>query len=229
MLIQTTGITEELFRRCVAHLLPAGWGIGNHTAAAKYNRTLQRSAPEDRMHQHLDQITAILTRTPAALNALLSDLPDLWTQRNEGGESFTVVDVVGHLIYADIADWMPRARMILEFGEARAFEPFDRRGHVRECAGKSLPQLLERFARLRREKLSELQHLHLTPKDLIRYGRHPVLGRVSLGELLATWAAHDLNHIHQISRVMAYQYREAVGPFRKYLGVMQCNGHSAAA
>jgi len=134
-------------------------------------------------------------------------------------------DVVGHLIHAERVDWMPRARMILQFGETRAFEPFDRWGQIRESEGKSLGHLLHEFARLRRENLAELRALNLRPEDLERRGRHPALGVVTLSELLATWAAHDLTHLHQISRIMAHQYREAVGPWSAYLGVLQCAGH----
>jgi hypothetical protein len=170
---------------------------------------------------------ALLARTPAALDALLRDLPDSWTLRNEGENTWSAFDVVGHLIHGDRTDWMPRARMILQFGETRAFEPFDRWGQARESEGKSLGQLLDEFARLRRESLAELHALNLRPEDLGRRGRHPALGVVTLSELLATWAAHDLTHLHQISRVMAYQYREAVGPWSAYLGVMHCAGHSA--
>jgi hypothetical protein len=122
---------------------------------------------------------------------------------------------------------MPRARTILQHGEGRPFDAFDRMGHVRECQGKSLSQLLDEFARVRSEALDQLRGLKLRVDDLQRRGRHPALGTVTLGQLLATWAAHDLTHLHQLSRIMAHQYREAVGPFAAYLGVMKCNGHSA--
>ncbi len=179
------------------------------------------------MKQNLDHTIALLTRTPAALDALLRDLPEIWTLRNEGEKSWSAFDVVGHLIHADRTDWMPRARTILQFGETRPFDAFDRLGQVRESQGKSLEQLLDEFARLRSEKLDELRALNLRPEDLERRGRHPALGMVTLSELLATWAAHDLTHLHQISRIMAHQYREAVGPFGAYLGVMDCAGHSS--
>jgi len=136
---------------------------------------------------------------------------------------------VGHLIHGERTDWMPRAKMILEFGEERTFEPFDRRAQERESRGRSLGELLDQFARVRSKNLAELQALKLRPEDLARRGRHPALGVVTLSELLATWAAHDLTHLHQISRIMAYQYREAVGPWSKFLGVMHCAGHSADA
>ena len=177
------------------------------------------------MEHILDNTVALLAHMPPALDALLRGLPEGWTHRNEGEGTFTVVDVVGHLIHADKADWMPRARMILEFGETRPFEPFDRWGHVAECDGKSLPQLLDEFARVRAGCLDELRTLDLKPDQLALRGRHPSLGAVTLSNLLATWAAHDLTHLHQVSRIMAHQYRGEVGPFEQYLGVMRCNGH----
>jgi hypothetical protein len=179
------------------------------------------------MEHSLDHTIALLDRTPAALDALLRDLPEEWTLRNEGENTWTVYDVVGHLIYADRADWMPRARRILEFGETKPFDPFDRQGHLRECEGKSLTQLLDEFKDVRHERLNELRGMNLAHSDLRLRGRHPALGVVTLSELLATWAAHDMTHLHQISRVIAHQYRESVGPFGEYLGVLQCAGHSA--
>ena len=177
------------------------------------------------MDHDLQNTVAVLSRTPAALDALLRGLPEEWTNCNEGQGTFTVVDVVGHLIYADKANWMPRTRMILERGETQAFEPFDRWGHVGECRGKALPELLDEFARIRSKNLCELRGLDLTPGQLQLRGRHPSLGAVTLLNLLATWATHDLTHLHQVSRTMAHQYREAVGPFGAFLGVLKCNGH----
>jgi hypothetical protein len=179
------------------------------------------------MEEHnLQQTIALLTRTPAALNALLRDLPDTWTSRNEGENTWSACDVVGHLIHGERTDWMPRARMILQAGESQTFQPFDRWGQMQESRGKPLEQLLDEFARLRSESLSELRGLNLRPEDLELRGRHPRLGVVTLSQLLATWAIHDLTHLHQISRVMAHQYRQAVGPWSGYLGVLQCAGHS---
>jgi len=179
------------------------------------------------MDHNLDDTIALLARTPTVLNALLRDLPETWTARNEGENTWSAFDVVGHLIHGERTDWMPRARRILEFGESRAFEPFDRWAQKRESEGKTLGQLLDEFARLRSENLRALRSLNLRPEDFARRGRHLALGVVTLSELLATWAAHDLTHLHQISRVMAHQYREAVGPWTKFLGVMQCAGHSS--
>jgi hypothetical protein len=180
------------------------------------------------MEQNLEHTICLLTRTPATLDVLLRDLPEAWTMRNEGGNSWSAFDVVGHLIHGERTDWIPRAKMILEFGENRAFDPFDRLAQERESRGKSLGELLDEFTRVRAGNLTELKRLKLRPEDLARRGRHPSLGAVTLSELLATWGAHDLTHLHQISRIIAHQYREAVGPWSKFLGVMQCAGHSAA-
>ena len=179
----------------------------------------------------LAEAIAVLTRTPAALDALLRGLPDIWVRDNEGRskegkDTWSAFDIVGHLIVGERTDWMPRARIILEHGEARPFDPFDRFAQVKESQGKSLEQLLDEFARLRKENLAALQALNLQPEDLSRRGRHPELGVVTLSELLATWAVHDLTHVHQLSRVMAHQYRDAVGPWSAYLGVLKCAGHS---
>ncbi|MBV8866708.1 MAG: DinB family protein [Acidobacteriaceae bacterium] len=180
------------------------------------------------MEHNLQHTVSLLTRFPAALSALLLDLPETWTFRNEGENTWSAFDVVGHLIHAERTDWMPRVRTVLNFGETQAFEPFDRWAQIRESEGKSLRQLLDEFARLRSESLSELRALNLRQQELGLLGRHPALGIVTMSELLATWAAHDLTHLHQISRVMAHQYRELVGPWRGYLGVLQCAGHSSS-
>ncbi len=145
----------------------------------------------------------------------------------KGENTWSAFDVVGHLIHCERTDWMPRAKIVLQFGETQPFGPFDRWGHVSESQGKSLAQLLDEFARVRSENLDELRALNLQPEDLDRRGRHPALGVVTLSQLLATWAAHDLTHLHQVSRIMAHQYREAVGPWNAYLGVLQCGGHSS--
>ncbi len=175
----------------------------------------------------IPETIAVLSCTPATLNTLLRGLPDIWTNRNEGGETWTAFDIVGHLLFADRTDWLPRTRAILECGETRPFDAFDRLGQVKESQGKSLEQLLDEFTRVRHENLAALRGLNLQPKDLDRRGKHPALGMVMLSELLATWAVHDLTHLHQLARVIAHQYRDAVGPFRAYLGVLHCDGHSA--
>jgi DinB superfamily len=178
------------------------------------------------MQYDLQQPIAVLSRTPAVLDALLRDLPDEWTRSNEGQNTWSPYDVLGHLIHGELTNWMARARMILEFGEARSFERFDRLAQERERHGKPLSHLLDEFALVRLKNLDDLRAMKLGPKDLEKRGRHPVFGPVTLGQLLATWAAHDLTHLHQISRVMAHQYRDAVGPWSVFLGVLQCSGHS---
>jgi hypothetical protein len=176
---------------------------------------------------NLDHSIALLTRTPATLDALLRGLPDRWTSQNEGANTMTAIDLVGHLIHAERTNWMPRVKLILQFGESKTFEPFDRWGHTRASHGKAIEQLLDEFARVRSENLGELRGLNLQPADLERRGRHPALGAVALSQLLATWTVHDLTHLHQISRILAHQYRQAVGPQSAYLGVLKCAGHSA--
>jgi DinB superfamily len=177
------------------------------------------------MEFDLQQTIALLSRTPSLLNALLRDLPQTWTLGNEGGKTWSPFDIVGHLIHGERTDWMPRARMILQHGESRAFDPFDRLAQERESQGKSLRELLDEFARLRSENLNALGAMNLQPSDFDRRGRHPELGVVTLSQLLATWAVHDLTHLHQLSRVMAYQYTDLVGPWSAYLGVLHCQGH----
>jgi hypothetical protein len=179
------------------------------------------------MEPNLRDTISLLERTPSALNSFLRDLPNSWTFRSEGDNTWTVYDVVGHLIHGELTDWMPRAKMILEFGETKTFVPFERLAQERESRERALSELLDEFARLRAQNIVELRGLNLQQEDLTRHGRHPELGVVTLSQLLATWAAHDLTHVHQISRIMAYQYRAAVGPWTAYLGVMQCAGHSS--
>jgi hypothetical protein len=179
------------------------------------------------MGHNLKQTISLLTRTPAALDALLRGLPEDWVLRDEGEKTWSATEVVEHLIHGEGTDWIPRVRMILEFGENETFLPFDRGGHKRGPRTKSLEQLLEEFARVRSENLKELHALKLGPEHFGRRGRHPVLGVVTLAQLLSTWATHDLTHLHQISRILAYQYREAVGPWSLYLGVLRCTGHSS--
>ncbi len=179
------------------------------------------------MAEHnLQHTIALIERTPATLNVLLRDLPEEWTHRNEGPGTWSAYDIVGHLIHGEKTDWIPRTRRVLEFGESKPFDKFDRLAQERDSKGKTLPQLLDEFARLRAEALADLKKLNLQPADLSKRGMHQALGSVTLSELLASWAAHDLSHLHQLSRVMAHQYREAIGPWTKFMGVMQCQGHS---
>ena len=169
----------------------------------------------------LDEAVAVLTRTPGTLRSMLEGLPPVWIENNEGGETWSPYDVVGHLIHGEQTDWIARATIILEEGEARPFTPFDRFAQFEESEGKSLGELLDEFEALRRENLAKLAALGLGEADLAKTGMHPALGRVTLGELLATWVAHDLDHVVQIARTMAKQYASDVGPWRAYLRVVQ--------
>jgi hypothetical protein len=168
----------------------------------------------------MEEAVAILARTPATLDAMLRGLPEGWIVAHEGGETWSPFDVIGHLIHGEQTDWVPRARIILEHGEARAFDKFDRTAQFAVSEGRTLASLLDEFATLRQNNLRELAALRLTDADLDRRGRHPELGVVTLRQLLATWAAHDLDHVVQISRVLARQYSDAVGPWRAYLRII---------
>lgn len=185
------------------------------------NPDMPSDAP-DRAHRRrfvLNEAVAILARTPATLDALLRDLPHAWITATEGPDTWSPCDIVGHLIHGEFADWVPRARRILEHGETRAFDPFDRLAQFEESRGKSLAQLLDEFAARRAESLRALDRLQLTEADLDRRGRHPDFGAVTLRQLLSTWVAHDLDHVMQIARVLGRQYADEVGPWRAYLRV----------
>ncbi|MFL6263577.1 MAG: DinB family protein [Thermoanaerobaculia bacterium] len=164
---------------------------------------------------------AVLERTPHTLRALLSGLPPAWTGATEGPETWSPYVIVGHLIHGERTDWIPRARLILDQGPERRFTPYDRFAQFRESEGKSLAGLLDEFARLRAANLDTLAGWRLTDAELALEGEHPDFGPVTLRQLLATWVAHDLGHVAQTARVMAKQYREAVGPWRAYLPVLE--------
>lgn len=168
----------------------------------------------------LDHAKQVLRRTPGTLNALLGDLPDDWVLSNEGPETWSPYDVIGHLIEGEETDWIPRARIILEYGETKPFQPFDRFAMFEKSKGKSLGELLARFEQLRGESLRQLDDMNLTPELLQKRGTHPALGVVTLSQLLSAWVVHDLGHIRQIVRVMAKQYRDAIGPWTTYLTIV---------
>jgi len=172
------------------------------------------------MKFELEHAIQVLRRTPATLKSLLLDLPEPWHVQNEGQGTWSPYDIFGHLIHAEHTDWIPRAKIILEHGEARAFDPFDRFAMFEDSSGKSAPELLETFAQLRTRSLQELESLNLTPELLEKRGRHPEFGVVRMEQLLATWVVHDLGHIRQVVRVMAKQYRDEVGPWKAYLPVL---------
>ena len=168
----------------------------------------------------LNDAIALLERAPRTLNALLGALPSGWATATEGGDSWSPFDVLGHLIHGEKTDWIPRARLILDYGDSRAFVPFDRFAQFEASRGKTLADLLDEFAALRRENIAALRAMNLQPADFARRGRHPALGEATLGQLIATWVAHDLDHLNQIVRVLARQYATEVGPWREYLGIL---------
>jgi DinB superfamily len=180
------------------------------------------TAPIDRTRRPfvIEEAMAILARTPSTLDNALRGLPESWTIAHEGGETWSAFDVLGHLIHGEEVDWIPRAKIILAHGDARAFDKFDRLAQFTASAGRTLPDLLDDFARLRKANLRELGSFNLTDADLDRVGRHPELGAVTLRQLLATWVTHDLDHIMQIARVLASQYSDEVGPWRAYLRII---------
>jgi hypothetical protein len=163
---------------------------------------------------------AVLERTPQALRALLAGLPSAWTEATEGPETWSPYVIVGHLIEGERTDWIPRAQLILAQGPQRRFTAFDRFAQLRNSQGEPLTALLDEFARLRAENLAALAGWRLTDAQLALEGEHPELGPVTLRQLLATWVAHDLGHVAQTARVMARQYRAAIGPWRAYLPIM---------
>ena len=168
----------------------------------------------------LEQAIEVLERTPAVLRSMLSGLSEPWVMNNYGPETWSPFDVVGHLIHGERTDWIPRARIILERGASKPFEPFDRFAQYEASKGKSIVQLLDEFESLRRQNLDTLRAMKLTEAQLDLPGTHPALGPVTLRQLLATWVCHDLNHIHQIAKSMAYQYRDDVGAWREYITIL---------
>ncbi|HEY8459903.1 MAG TPA: DinB family protein [Blastocatellia bacterium] len=173
------------------------------------------------MKFELDEAMAALSRAPKALTAMLSGLPRNWVENNEGPETWSPYDVIGHLVHCERNDWIQRAKIILEHGEARPFDPVNRLAQFEESKGKTLEELLEEFAALRERNLATLREMKLGAGDLERTGRHPALGKVALKELLATWVTHDLDHVAQIARTMAKQYAAEVGPWEAYLSILR--------
>lgn len=172
------------------------------------------------MNFDLEDSLAILERTPATLAALLAGAPPVWVDANEGPGTWSAFDIVGHLVHGEETDWIPRARIIMHSGEARAFDPFDRFAMIEASRGKTLGLLLDAFAERRARNLATLRAWRLTPADLDRRGTHPAFGAVTMRELLATWVVHDLGHVAQIARVMAKRYAADVGPWVEYLPVL---------
>jgi hypothetical protein len=168
----------------------------------------------------LDGARFILRRTPEVLDALLRGLPDSWVAENDGPDTWSSYDVVGHLIEAETTNWIPRIRHLIAHGASTVFPPFDRFAFIEKAQGQSMADLLDTFRASRDRSLRELDDLRLTPGDLERPGRHPEFGPVTLGQLIATWAVHDLNHLGQIVDVLARQHADAVGPWRAFLGIL---------
>jgi hypothetical protein len=163
----------------------------------------------------------ILEQTPQTLQSLIGGLSDTWILTNEGPDTWSPFDVVGHLIHGEVTDWIPRVKIILERGEARTFTPFDRFAFFQKSKGKTLHELLAIFSGLRKENLRVLEELKLEPQQFELIGTHPEFGTVTLGQLIATWVVHDLDHIEQIVRTMASQYRDNAGPWKVYLSILK--------
>jgi hypothetical protein len=173
------------------------------------------------MKYDLEKACQVLGRTPGVLKAMLSGLDESWTGSNEGPDTFSPFDVVGHLVFGEKTDWMVRANIILKDGVSRAFTPYDRFAQKTESIGKSIDELLNEFEKLRNENIKRLHSLKISESDLGKKGMHPGLGEVTLRNLLSTWVVHDLTHIAQIGRVMAKQYREEIGPWPEYFRILQ--------
>jgi len=173
------------------------------------------------MHFQVSQAIEVLRNTPGVLRAILNEASELWIVNNYGESTFSPFDVVGHLIHGEKADWIPRARIILQHGESRPFEPFDRYAMHEDSKGKTIAELLDEFEACRLANIDALIAMNLTARQLALRGTHPALGSVTLRELLATWVAHDLNHIAQICKAMAFQYRDQVGPWLAYISILK--------
>lgn len=168
----------------------------------------------------IEKSLEILEHTPDVLNTLLKNISPDWTSNNEGGETWSVYNIIGHLIHGEKTDWIPRAEIILSEKSDKRFEPFDRFAQFKDSEGKSLTQLLDEFKILRKKNIEHLRSKNITEKNLEEKGIHPAFGEVTLSQLLSTWVVHDLNHIAQISRVMAKQYKAEVGPWIEYLRIL---------
>jgi len=175
------------------------------------------------MDFELERAKEILENTPRTLRALLTGIHDDWASANEGPDTWSPLDVLAHLIHGEETDWVPRAQIILRHGQSFAFEPFDRFAfRERDSSkGKELPELLDAFEELRARNIATLDGMKLTDRELELCGTHPEFGRVTMAQLIATWAVHDLAHIVQIARAMAKQYDAAVGPWKEYLSVLK--------
>ena len=170
--------------------------------------------------QNIAESVALLRRTPVVMRALLQDMPAAWLTCDEGPDTFSPIDVIGHLIHGEKTDWIPRARIILAQGPDRRFEPFDRFAHQRDSGGRPLEELLDEFDDLRSRNLAQLEGWRLGDRELALEGEHPAFGRVTLAQLLAAWVVHDLTHVNQVARTMAKRYDAEVGPWKAYLSIL---------
>lgn len=173
------------------------------------------------MQYNIKDAISILGRTPELLRTMLEGLPEEWLNNNEGEDTWSPYDVVGHLVHGERTDWIGRMNIILSDAEDKAFKPFDRFAQFEDSKGKTITMLLDKFAELREQNLNTLQEKGIREEDFARTGIHPAFGEVKLSQLLATWVVHDLSHIAQISRVMAKQYKEVVGPWQEYLSILK--------
>lgn len=172
------------------------------------------------MEFNLSLSIEVLSSTPITLQQLLAGKDEKWTRQNEGGDSWSPYDVVGHLLHGEKTDWMERLDIVLAIEGDKTFSPFDRFAQFKDSVGKSMEDLLQEFASLRRHNLDRLKSKNITAADLEKEAIHPALGKVTLRNLLATWVVHDLNHLAQIARVMAKQYKTEVGPWEQYLRIL---------
>ena len=172
------------------------------------------------MKYSIERSIEILERTPAVLNSMLSGIGDDWVMNDEGPETFSPYDVIGHLVHGEKTDWTARTKMILEFGDTKTFVPWNRFAQYEESKGKTLQELLDEFMAIRKENMDWFKSLQLTEADLDKKGMHPKLGPVTLRNLLATWVVHDLTHIAQVARVMAKQYEDEMGPWPEFFRIL---------
>jgi hypothetical protein len=173
------------------------------------------------MRYTVEQAIEILERTPDVFKALLHGLNARWIMNNEGPDTFSPYDIIGHLIHGEKTDWRPRVEIILEYGLSKTFVPYDRFAQFEESKGKSVSQLLEEFVSIRKINMEWFRKLNLSETDLDKKGNHPGLGEVTLRELLSAWVVHDLTHIAQATRVMAKQYKEEIGPWVEYFRILR--------
>ena len=172
------------------------------------------------MEFQIDDAIKLLSQTPATLSSLLKNLPEKFIKQNEGGDSWSPKDVIAHLILGDEADWINRVKFIIEHGISKPFQHSDPSAQFEQIKRKSLTELLQLFANLRQKNLEELKQLHLSSEQLQIKGAHPAFKEISIKQILSAWVVHDFNHIYQISRIIAKQYNQELGPFKPYISIL---------